>query len=325
VTNRTLGTLLRTLVGKHLRDWDLKLCHAEFAYNRSPSLATKHSPFECVYGTNPLLPVSLTDVPYANSKQGEAGELVLEMEALHKQIHDNIMQTTAKYKQKADRHIQQRPTITVGDMVWVHLRKERFPHLRKNKLMPRAIGPFPVTRQFGTNAFEVQLPAEYNISHTFNIGDLTLFTPDQELRTILPQEGGVETNVPSLTPTKPKEGNSSTDCTEGSGTCLTFTSAPNSEETHKPTLLAYKGLLIPSRSCDDTPIMRETTQGSRIQKGAHFLKQTANYTKTSAPNLGGGKSKEFKAMDTLREGLGNYTNQETSMESPRKSVKISKD
>jgi hypothetical protein len=71
--------------------------------------------------------------------------------------------------------------------------------------------------------------------------------------------------------------------------------------------------------------MRKTTQGSRIQKGAHSLKQTANYTKTSAPNLGRSKSKEFKAMDTLREGLSNYTNQETSMESPRKSVRTTKD
>src|SRR5438132_4655836 len=29
-----------------------------------------------------------------------------------------------------------------GDLVWVHLRKERFPELRKSKLMPRAAGPF---------------------------------------------------------------------------------------------------------------------------------------------------------------------------------------
>ena len=45
VTNKTLRSILRTLVSKNLRDWDLKLCQAEFAYNRSPSYATKHSPF----------------------------------------------------------------------------------------------------------------------------------------------------------------------------------------------------------------------------------------------------------------------------------------
>ena len=63
VTNKTLGSILRTLVKKNLRDWDLKLCHAEFAYNRSPSWATKISPFECVYGMNPILHISLIDLP----------------------------------------------------------------------------------------------------------------------------------------------------------------------------------------------------------------------------------------------------------------------
>jgi len=29
-----------------------------------------------------------------------------------------------------------------GDLVWLHLRKERFPHLRKFKLSPRGDGPF---------------------------------------------------------------------------------------------------------------------------------------------------------------------------------------
>jgi len=42
VTNLTLTTLIRSLVSKSLKDWDLKLSHAEFTYNRSPSYATKH-------------------------------------------------------------------------------------------------------------------------------------------------------------------------------------------------------------------------------------------------------------------------------------------
>jgi hypothetical protein len=198
VTNRTLGTLLRTLVHKNIREWDLKLCHAEFAYNRAPSHATKHSPFECVYGTNPLLPISLIDLPLCDSRQMEAGDLIKQMETIHKQVHENIEETNRKYKLKVDKHFKQRAAIKEGDLVWIHVRKERFPQLRKNKLMPRVIGPFPVLQQYGNNAFEVQLPAEYNISSTFNIGDLTLFEPTQEaqeLRTILPQEGGVETNV----------------------------------------------------------------------------------------------------------------------------------
>ena len=45
VTNRTLGSILRTLVSKNLREWDLKLCQAEFAYNRSTNYSTKTHPF----------------------------------------------------------------------------------------------------------------------------------------------------------------------------------------------------------------------------------------------------------------------------------------
>lgn len=61
-TNKTLGTILRTLVQKNLREWDLKLGHVEFAYNKSPSLTTKISPFECIFGINPLLPIALIDL-----------------------------------------------------------------------------------------------------------------------------------------------------------------------------------------------------------------------------------------------------------------------
>ena len=56
VTNRTLAILLRSLVSKSLKDWDLKLPHAEFAYNRSPSYATKHSPLSVFMELTLLLP-----------------------------------------------------------------------------------------------------------------------------------------------------------------------------------------------------------------------------------------------------------------------------
>jgi len=39
-------------VSKSIKEWDLKLSHAEFAYNRTPSFATAYSPFESCYGIN---------------------------------------------------------------------------------------------------------------------------------------------------------------------------------------------------------------------------------------------------------------------------------
>ena len=144
VTNKTLGSILRTLVSKNLRNWDLKLCQVEFAYNRSPSYATRHSPFECVYLENPLLPISLIYVNNNYRKVKDAVEQAKKMLKLHKTIQDNINKTNEKYKVKAARKRQNREPLKVGDLVWVYLRKERFPQLRKNKLMLRAIGPFPI-------------------------------------------------------------------------------------------------------------------------------------------------------------------------------------
>jgi hypothetical protein len=38
---------------------------------------------------------------------------------------------------KVKKHV----TFDSGDMVWLHLRKDRFPTLHRSKLMPRATGP----------------------------------------------------------------------------------------------------------------------------------------------------------------------------------------
>jgi len=57
VVNRTLGNLLRCLVGKNLRTCDLILPMAEFAYNGSVNRTTDLSPFEIVNGFKPWQPV----------------------------------------------------------------------------------------------------------------------------------------------------------------------------------------------------------------------------------------------------------------------------
>nr|GEZ15205.1 Gag-Pol polyprotein, putative [Tanacetum cinerariifolium] len=54
VVNRSLGNLLRSLVGGNPRRWDLVLPQAEFAYNRSKSYTTGKIPFIVVTGANPI-------------------------------------------------------------------------------------------------------------------------------------------------------------------------------------------------------------------------------------------------------------------------------
>ncbi|XP_074293130.1 uncharacterized protein LOC141620060 [Silene latifolia] len=61
-TNKTLGRILRCTMAKSLRDSYLKLAAAKFAFNRGPSNSTGQSPFEVVYGENPLMPTDLAPV-----------------------------------------------------------------------------------------------------------------------------------------------------------------------------------------------------------------------------------------------------------------------
>ena len=64
----------------------------------------------------------------------------------------------------------------LGDLVWVHLRKDRFPNERKSKLLPRAGGPFKVLARYNDNAYKVDIPRDkYNVSDTFNVKDLAKY------------------------------------------------------------------------------------------------------------------------------------------------------
>ena len=110
---------------------------------------------------------------------------------LHEQTQQNIAAANAKY-QVAGSKGRKLVTFEPGDMVWLHLRKDRFPTLRRSKLMPRAAGPFKVLTKINDNAYILDLPAEFGISTSFNVADLKLYAgEDEELpsRTTLVQEG----------------------------------------------------------------------------------------------------------------------------------------
>jgi hypothetical protein len=62
VVNKTLTQLLHTVIQKNLKNWGDCLPFIEFAYNRTVHTTT-YSPFEIVYGFNPLTPLNLMPLP----------------------------------------------------------------------------------------------------------------------------------------------------------------------------------------------------------------------------------------------------------------------
>ena len=94
-----------------------------------------------------------------------------------------------------------------GDLVWVHLRKERFPQERDSKLKPRGDGPFKVLKKINNNAYVIDIPtSKYGVSNSFNVMDLSPFHGDdvfqdgEESRTTLSQGGGADVAQPMVAP-----------------------------------------------------------------------------------------------------------------------------
>jgi len=117
------------------KSWDEYLPHIEFAYNRVVHI-TNISPFEVVYGFNPLTPLVLLPLPnpqtFVHKERATKVEFVKKM---HERVKEQIQQQTEKYikhNNKGKREI----IFEEGDLVWLDLRKDRFPTKRRSKLSP---------------------------------------------------------------------------------------------------------------------------------------------------------------------------------------------
>ncbi|OMO68240.1 reverse transcriptase [Corchorus capsularis] len=155
VVNRTLSTLLRALIKKNLRTWEDCLPHVEFAYNKSIHSTTGYSPFETVYGFNPLTPLDFLSLPLSVQVDMDGqrkGDFVRE---LHARVRAQIEKKTQHYMKVANKG-RKEIIFEPGDWVWLHLRKERFPEKRKYKLLPRGddLSLFDSDVDLRTNPFQ---------------------------------------------------------------------------------------------------------------------------------------------------------------------------
>jgi hypothetical protein len=151
VVNRTLSTMFGAVLKKNIKMWEECLPHVEFAYNCSLHSTTKMCPFEIVYGLLPRAPIDLMPLPSSEKLNFDAKQRVELMLKMHETTNENIERMNAKYKISGDKGRKQLD-FEPRDLVWLHLRKERFSDLRKSKLMPRADGPFKVLERINENA-----------------------------------------------------------------------------------------------------------------------------------------------------------------------------
>ena len=129
---------------------------------------TDHSPFEIVYGFNPLTPLDLLPIPISERTNLYGARKAETVKNLHECIHEQIEKRNKDYAYRANKG-RQIVIFEPGDWVWVHMRKERFPEKRRSKLQPQGNGPFQVIERINDNAYKIDLPGEYNVSTSFNV------------------------------------------------------------------------------------------------------------------------------------------------------------
>ncbi|KAK1631972.1 hypothetical protein QYE76_006287 [Lolium multiflorum] len=212
VVNRSLSTLLRVLVKKNLKSWEDCIPHVEFTYNRAKHSTTMRSPFMVVYGFEPpttidLLPLSLHEQVNMNiDKRAQY------MKKLHEDTRATIEEQVLRQATRLNMNKKTR-IFKEGDLVWLHLRKDRFPQERNSKLKLPGDGPFKVLKRINDNAYVIDIPtSKYSVSNTFNVSDLSPYHEDEETiesRTTLSQ-GGDDVALPkedtTSRPTSPPRG-----------------------------------------------------------------------------------------------------------------------
>ena len=151
------------------------------------------SPFQIVYGFNPLTPLDLSPLllsERANLDGQKKAELI---QQIHETARLNIERRTEQYVKQANKG-RHKVVFEPGDWVWLHMRKERFPKQRRSKLLPRDDGPFQVLARINDNAYKLDLPGEYSVSASFNVSDLSPFDAGDDLRANPSQEEGNDGN-----------------------------------------------------------------------------------------------------------------------------------
>jgi hypothetical protein len=95
VVNRTLSQLLHAIIQNNLKSWEECLPFVEFAYNRTVHSTTGFSPFEIIYGFNPLTPMDLIPLPF-EGKVSLDGEKKAKMV---RQLHEGVRLQIEKKEQ----------------------------------------------------------------------------------------------------------------------------------------------------------------------------------------------------------------------------------
>jgi len=89
---------------QNIREWEELLPHIEFVYNRVVHSTTSYSPFEVLYGCNPLTPLDLLPLPTHEAWTCQDGEPKAKyIQDLHLQVMETIDRRVKKQQEDGNK------------------------------------------------------------------------------------------------------------------------------------------------------------------------------------------------------------------------------
>ena len=91
--NRSLGNLLRCLVGDKPSNWEMVLAQAKFAYNNSMNRSSRKTPFEMVTRIQPRGVLDLRDVAGEEKRSTKGEEFSFFVKSFHGEVKLKLEQS----------------------------------------------------------------------------------------------------------------------------------------------------------------------------------------------------------------------------------------
>lgn len=178
--NRMLHEYIRNYIGNSHTDWDRHLVGAEFAHNQSYCKAIGTTPFFLMYGYHPATPLTLN---LRDHKPHSAKLIAKQMERQFKLAKKCLMAAQHRMKASYDKHHRDK-TFNIGDLVWLSSKNIALQGF--SKFLPKYLGPFAVTKAYGTHAYKLALPSGWSIHDVFHISLLKAYKSREGFQGQLP-------------------------------------------------------------------------------------------------------------------------------------------
>ena len=153
-TNRRLKEIISSLPDKHKQNWELQLGIIQLVINNTKNASTGFTPNQMIYGINTKIPI---DLGHKDEVSPYSTEFLKRIQETIQEARSNIIKAQEKQKFQSDKH-RRAHFIKLGDQVLLSTKNLNLADKTLDKFKPRFVGPFEVTRKFGDNTFELDLP-----------------------------------------------------------------------------------------------------------------------------------------------------------------------